>query len=179
MPLLEMPSLAGQAGPVIRVDEEIELRPLAEADVTQRYVDGINDSQVSKYLISALNGPQTIDDVQAMVVANWKAADAILFGIFCAGLHCGNVRLYDISAQCAFIGAAVFEPKAQGRRVGGRSISGVVGYATEVLNIREIVAGIDEGNIASQIAFSQVGFVKMGPSPDGKGSLWKYFRKPS
>jgi RimJ/RimL family protein N-acetyltransferase len=177
MALLDIPNLACQAGPAIRLDQEIELRPLAEADVTQRYVDGINDPRVSKFLISALSGPQTIDDVRAMVVANWNASNAILFGIFCAGLHCGNVRLYDISVRSAFIGAAVFEPKAQGRGVGSRSISGAVGYATEVLNIGEIVAGIDEGNIPSQVAFSRAGFVKVTPSPDGKGALWKYFGK--
>lgn len=166
--------LSGGGGPVIRIDSEIELRPLAEADVTQRYVDRINDPSVSQYLISAMNGPQTIDDVRAMVVSNWQAADAVLFGIFSSGVHCGNIRLHDITRERAFLGVAVFEQHATGKGIGRRAIAGLARFAVNELGIVEILAGIDEKNIRSQRAFLNAGFVRTGRSPDGKGSLWKY-----
>jgi RimJ/RimL family protein N-acetyltransferase len=166
--------LSGGGGPVIRVDSEIELRPLAEADVTQRYVDRINDPSISQYLISAMNGPQTIGDVRAMVLSNWQAPDAVLFGIFSSGMHCGNIRLHDITRERAFLGVAVFETHVKGKGIGTRAIAGLARFAVTELGIGEIVAGIDEKNIRSQRAFLKAGFGKTSRSPDGKGSLWKY-----
>jgi [ribosomal protein S5]-alanine N-acetyltransferase len=173
---LEILDLSYRAGPVIIIDGDMQLRPLAEAEVTQRYVDRINDPDVSRYLVSARSGPQTIDDVRAMVAANWEATNAILFGMFSHGMHCGNIRLHDVTLDRAFIGIAVFEPGMQRRGIGSRAIRAVVDYAFSELSIKEIVAGIDESNSTSQKAFSRAGFVKLSHSPDGKGSLWHYYR---
>ena len=95
--------LSERAGPVLTVASDVYLRPLAASEVTTDYIDGINDLQINRFLTSAQNGSQTLDGVKEQVIANWRAHDAMLFGIFCSRIHCGNIRAHDVAKHRACI----------------------------------------------------------------------------
>jgi RimJ/RimL family protein N-acetyltransferase len=165
---------SGRSGPVIKIAEDIQLRPLAANDVTMRYVDGLNDPQVNEFLVAAPGGAHILEDVQKWVSTNWQASDAIVFGLFASGRHVGNIRVHDITTRSASVGIAIFDTSMHGKGIGCAVISAVVRYLTRDLGIEQVTAGIDERNIASQKAFSKAGFEKM-PSQVSQGCLlWGY-----
>jgi RimJ/RimL family protein N-acetyltransferase len=143
-------------------------------DVTHRYVEGINDPAVRRFLISAKRGNQTIESVRSMVLDDWNAPDAILFGIFVDGVHCGNVRLHGITLETAQIGAAVFDTAMQQHGYGSAAIAAVARYAVEGLGARRVIAGIDHRNDASRRAFGRAGFHCVANDPEAEGSIWYY-----
>jgi RimJ/RimL family protein N-acetyltransferase len=177
LPLFEsMPDLRCSRGPVLTIAPNTLMRPLLVEEVGSDYINALNDKQVSKFLVSSKNGRYTLENVRAMVRENFEAADSILFGIFCDGTHCGNVRLHDISDGVAYVGIAIFDLKKQGRGLGAMAISAVTNYALIELGIGTILAGIDDHNIASVRVFSKVGYKKMSESRGDSSKLWKFER---
>jgi RimJ/RimL family protein N-acetyltransferase len=167
-------NLAGSSGPVLRPASNLMLRPLRVEDITDRYIEGINRPEISRFLISAANGRLTGDQIRAFVRSDWESSNAILFGVFISDVHCGNVRIYDVTAQRAYIGAAIFDTAARGHGYGSASISAVAAYAISGLGIERIIAAIDHSNIVSQKAFSGAGFRCVEADPAAEGSIWHY-----
>ena len=58
--------------PALRLDirDGAHLRPLLAADVTEAYVDGLNDPEVHRYMEAPRKQRQTLDGVRAYVAAN-------------------------------------------------------------------------------------------------------------
>jgi RimJ/RimL family protein N-acetyltransferase len=150
------------------------LRPLRVEDVTDRYVAGINDPAVSRFLISATNGKMTRESICARVQADWTDPNAILFGIFVADVHCGNIRVHEITREQSQIGVAVFDVGKQRRGYGAIAIAAAADYVVNGLGSRRVVAGIDHRNEVSKKAFSRAGFRCVENDPCAEGSLWHY-----
>jgi ribosomal-protein-alanine N-acetyltransferase len=174
-----MIDLSERAEPVLMIAPDVYLRPLAAGDVTAGYIDGINDPQINRFLVSAQNGPQTLDGVKEWVIANWRAHDAILFGIFCSRIHCGNIRAHDVTEHRACIGIAIFDPKMHGKGIGCAAISALVRYLMNELGVKSVVAGIDKENVASQRAFAKAGFERLPTSDDQHCPLWSFVGRES
>jgi RimJ/RimL family protein N-acetyltransferase len=172
-PSKSMPDLRCSREPVLRIDANIWMRPLLVEEVGSGYVNALNDENVGRFLVSSRSGRYTLDNVRAMVRENYEAADAILFGIFCDGVHCGNVRLHDISDYVAYLGIAIFVVEKQGRGLGVKAITAVTNYALVELKMDAVLAGIDDRNIPSVRAFSKAGYKQMNKSDAGAGKLWK------
>jgi RimJ/RimL family protein N-acetyltransferase len=166
--------LSERAEPVLMVAPDVCLRPLAASEVTACYIDGINDPQINKFLVSAQSGPQTLDGVKEWVTANWRAHDAILFGIFCSGIHVGNIRAHDVTKHGACIGIAIFDSKMHGKGIGCAAISALVRYLMDELGVKSVVAGIDEANVASQRAFAKAGFERLAATGDQHCARWSF-----
>jgi ribosomal-protein-alanine N-acetyltransferase len=174
---IDMPAsidLSERAGPVLVIAPDVCLRPLAASEVTASYIDGINDPQINKFLVSAQSGPQTLAGVKEWVSANWRAHDAILFGIFCSRIHCGNIRAHDVTSRSASIGIAIFDSKMHGKGIGRAAISALVRYLTDELGVKSVVAGIDEENVASQRAFAKAGFERLPVQDAEHCALWGF-----
>ena len=166
--------LSERAEPVLMIAPDVCCGPLAASEVTACYIDGINDPQINKFLVSAQSGPQTLDGVKEWVTTNWRAHDAILFGIFCSRIHCGNIRAHDVTKHRASIGIAIFDSKMHGKGIGRAAISALVRYLMDELGVKSVVAGIDEGNVASQRAFAKAGFERL-PAQDAQHcALWGF-----
>jgi RimJ/RimL family protein N-acetyltransferase len=169
----EIPNLSGWTMEIQPLPD-LTLRPLRSDEVSDRYVDGINNPIVSRFLISAIQGKITKRDIQDFVGGDWEACDAVLFGIFVAGVHCGNVRLYAVTADVAQIGIVIFDVEAQGRGVGSAALAAAAQYAIDGLGTGRVVAGINHANIASKKAFAAAGFRCVEDNPAAEGSLWHY-----
>src|SRR5262245_35578690 len=74
------------------------LRPIAPTDVTQAYVDGLNDPEVHRYMEAPRKQRQTLDSIRSYVAANAADPHAILFGIYCGDTLRGTVRLHDLDS---------------------------------------------------------------------------------
>lgn len=68
------------------------LRPLVPEDVHEAYIQGLNDPDVNRYLVTVRQQVQTAETVQAFVRANRDDPDAVLFGIW----------IYGISVECRY-----------------------------------------------------------------------------
>ena len=143
----------------LRVEAGAILRPLQVEDVTDAYVDGLNDPRVSQNLVGPRLHRQTLESVRAYVGRNWRNDRSVLFGVYIDGALRGTVRLYDIDdAGRAVMGIALFDTAYWGQGWGSRCIRRVAEYGTRELGLRRIVAGSYERNLAAIRSFAKAGF---------------------
>ncbi len=139
------------------------LRPLVEEDIHQGYVDGLNDSQVNRYLDGVKASVQTVRSVFDFVTADRLSSSSVLWGIWTLGKssHVGTVRLHSIEHRhgTAHIGICLFDKNCWGRGLGAAAIGAATHWAVATLNLRWIEAGAYEANLASQRAFLSAGYV--------------------
>lgn len=138
----------------------LTLRPLTEADVTQRYLAWFRDPEVTRYL-DARN--LTREDV----LEHLYQADHYLYAICVDGVHIGNLKIGPINWKHGLSDLVTV--------IGDRDYWGH-GYATKairlgveiawVMGIRKIAAGICRENIASTIAYTRAGFTIEGVLKD-------------
>ena len=154
------------------------LRPLVEADVSQAYIDGLNDPVVHKYLVLVRRPPQTRESVEAYVRSNREKLSDILFGLFIDNGLKGTVRLHDIDLENheeAYIGITLFDVNYWGKGWGWRAISAVASFGQHSLGIDRILAGIYPCNTISQRAFFKADFHRTqerGEDDFGVFELW-------
>jgi RimJ/RimL family protein N-acetyltransferase len=144
------------------VGEGAVLRPLQEKDVTDAYVDGLNDPRVARFLVAARRQRQTIDSVRAYVRKNWEDPAGILFGVFIGGGLRGTVRLYmiDEDARTAVFGIALFDPSYWGQGWGSRCIRRVADFAIQDLGLKRVFAASYMHNPAAVRCFLKAGFIR-------------------
>lgn len=138
------------------------LRPLQPADVHPCYVEGLNDPEVNRYLVTVHNQRQTIDSVRAFVEEQSLAPDAVLFGIWLEGqsAHCGTLRLHGLDGRAsAHIGICLFERAVWGRGIGSAAIVAATQWAFQALaELHSIEAGAYLENAASWKSFLKAGY---------------------
>lgn len=154
-------NLAFATGPTIDLGDGALLRPVTERDVTDAYVNGLNDPEVHRFLVAPRRQRQTREMVVAFVEQNLAAADGILFGLFIDARLCGTVRLHDIRNGQAWLGLALFDRAIWGRGWARRAIVGVAQFAARDLRVEEIRAGIAQENVGSRKAFAASGFLHL------------------
>ena len=153
-------NLARQHFPAVGVrgDDEVELRVLQPSDITTAYLQGMNDPELRRFV--ALDaGILDKHAVTNFVTENWVATDCLLFGIFAADVHVGNVRLHDYHDGTIWLGIAVFAHGRRGRGLGTRVLQSICQFAFTVLSCSNVKAGIDSANEASRKAFRYAGFI--------------------
>jgi RimJ/RimL family protein N-acetyltransferase len=155
--------------PSLRLDlrEGAYLRPLQAADVTQAYVDGLNDPDVHRYMEAPRKQRQTLEGVRSYVAANAADAQAILFGLYTDGRLRGTVRLHDIDIGRggATVGIALFDRSIWGQGWGSAALAAVASYATSQLGLTRLEAGIIAANKGSIRAFENAGFRRAQDKP--------------
>ena len=144
------------------------MRPINAGDVTQAYVDGLNDPEVGRFL-TAGRKVQTLDSVRSYVAMNADDPVAILFGIFVDDLLRGTVRLHKIGDGFAYVGIAIFDKSLWGKGLATRTIKLVSEFAIASLGVTRIDAGrvIAAGNLGSHRAFEKAGYQQIKPG------LWR------
>lgn len=141
----------------------ILVRPLSPADITDDYVSGLRDTDVTRFLVEVKRRHQTSATVTEFVRANADAPDAVLLGIFLkppAETLIGTVRIYDISRfhWCASIGICIFRKDLWGSGVGTEALLLAKRYAFDHLELHYLEAGIYTLNQGSLKAFINSGF---------------------
>jgi len=170
---------------VLPLGDDGLLRPLRTEEVTDAYVEGLNDPLVNRHLTEVRRQHQTQATVMGYVQANWESTTDHLFGLFIDGSLRGTVRLHDVQtgpvAQ-AWIGIAIFDPSCWGQGWGSKAISAVTKYGLHTIGLERINAGIYSVNQSSRGAFARAGFRMTGSLAGdevGTAELWTLERDRS
>ena len=147
----------------IRVDEKIHLRTIVVEDVSENYVNWLNDYEVTKYTEQKYF-KHTLESVANFVNQKYHSNNDLLFGIFLENSHIGNIKLGNINLHhmsseiSYFIGNKNF----WGKGIASKCVRCVVEYAIKELDLKKINAGYYEGNEGSAKVLEKCGFVVEG-----------------
>ncbi|MEP0942341.1 MAG: GNAT family protein [Rhizobiaceae bacterium] len=147
----------------------IVLKELDSSDVTEKYVDWMNDGSVVQYTDARL-GQYLLKDIQEYVAKIYNSSSSFLFGIFekKSMNHIGNIKIgpVDKENQNASIGLIIGDKNYWGAGIGTEAIGLVTAIAFEELRLYKVTAGVIAGNDASTRAFLRNGFVIEGTRRD-------------
>ena len=143
--------------------EKVELKELEENDVTQSYVDWMNDLEVTRYTEQRFV-LHTLDGVKSFVREKRLSENNYLFGIYLDKVHAGNIKLGPINYihKIADISYFIGEKKFWGSGLTTKAIGMVIKIAFERFNLEKVCAGSYDLNIASQRALLKNGFQQEG-----------------
>ena len=158
------------------------LKELRSTDVTQQYVDWLNNPKINQYLESRF----TLQDKYKVkeFVRNCKQSDlCFLFGVFTAGnmKHIGNIKLgpINLNHNYAEIGIIIGDIDSWGMGFASKAISMVTHFGFYQLKLFKISAGCYENNIGSKKAFEKSGYQVEGflanqvESAYGREGIWR------
>lgn len=145
--------------------EKIYLRELGVGDVTQKYVDWLNDPDVNQYLETRFV-TQSAAAVEQFVQDKEKDPDEFLFGIFrlSDSHHIGNIKLGPVNRHHLFAPISLFigDKSCWGQNLATEAIGLIVAFGFKECGLEKVEAGCYEINIGSQRAFEKNGFVVEG-----------------
>jgi [ribosomal protein S5]-alanine N-acetyltransferase len=141
--------------------ERVVIKKLRVSDITQRYIDWLNNPDINRYL-SIKNKCNTHRDIEQYVRSYENTNNKILLGIFesRSKLHIGNVTLTHIDWKnkvCAvgiMIGDVLYHGK--GYAVESLRLSSVLAFSK--LKFCELFAGVENRNQASIKLFRRSGY---------------------
>lgn len=143
--------------------EKVILKKLSVSDVTQRYVDWLNDKEANAFL-SVRDVSQDIDMVREYVSSYENRDDKLLLGIFEKNkvIHLGNITFSSIEWEnkLAWIGISIGDKNYWKKGLATEALSLVADFAFSKLKLHKLKAGIEEENLPSQKLFKKVGFVQ-------------------
>ncbi len=160
---------------------EICIRRLSKSDVTQNYVDWLNDPEINQFLETRLV-PQTIDDCIEYVERMRKDPNQFHFGIFGMKLqppwgvssvenstligtsHIGNCKLGPINWIHSNGDVSIFigERSTWGQGAGYQTIMSLLDFGFNILNLHRVNAHVYQGNERSEKLFKKCGFKEEG-----------------
>lgn len=146
-------------------DANIYLRPLHPEDVTAEYINGLNDPDVNRFLVSVRQHRQTKDSVTQYVQKDWNNPLSILFGIFIkedGNALVGTVRVHNVDFFhfSASIGLCLFAKRVWKKGYACNALKLVKKYLFEELCLHYLEAGVYAENSNSINCFLKAGFVE-------------------
>ena len=147
----------------LEIDKKFYLKTLQTFDVTNSYVQWLNDYEVTKYT-EQKNFNHTIDSVNEFVDEKYNSSTDQLFGIFYENIHIGNIKLGPIQWQhkAAEISYFIGNKDFWGKGIASKCINAVLEYATINLSLEKINAGYYDLNIGSAKVLKKCGFIIEG-----------------
>ncbi len=147
------------------IGEKICLRGLERSDLEGRYLDWINDPEVTTFMTAGLF-PQTMEKLERYFSSISNDQYGVYFAIVdkSNGKHIGNAKLENIdwiNRRCEF-GILVGEKSYWGKGVATEATALAVEYAFTKLNLRKVQLEVVEDNIAAVKCYEKVGFKKEG-----------------
>ena len=135
------------------------IRTLHVNDVSQAYVDALNDRDITIFMMA--RGRTVASDVVKYIEDNLADPCALLLGIFDQN-DCliGTSRVHDISheASSCWMGVFLFHKEIMGKGLGSSVVRIVSDYVMKVLHISRVQAGILTINESSRACFRKAGF---------------------
>lgn len=145
-------------------NDHIYLRPLVAEDITDEYINGLNDPEVNRFLVNVRGKEQTRGTVGEYVNSCYDSPNAILFGIFIkddgfkAPVGTVHVSGIDFFHYTASIGICLFAKRAWKQGYALQSLRLVKNYLFEVLGLHYLEAGAYAKNTSSINVFIRAGF---------------------
>ena len=168
--------------------DRLYVRSLVSADVTQDYVDWLNDPEVNRFLESRFSRA-TFADVEQYVQSVSQDDDSYFLGIFLKSdqKHIGNIKLdaIDHYHRRGIIGLMLGDKQEWGKGYATEAIRVLTQYGLEELKLLKLSAGCYESNMGSKRAFEKVGYQIEGllrnqvETGAGREGLWQMGILPS
>ncbi len=164
--------------------ERLCLRILSEDDVTQVYVDWLNDVDINQFLETRFVN-QTLKSCSEFVRQCYLSDEAYLFGVFIRDegglIHIGNIKLGLINRihLTGDVSYFIGEKKYWGKGLATEMIATVVDFGFKQLGLKKICAGVYEKNLGSlkvlrKCRFSIEGFLESQvEGVDGRQGVFK------
>jgi aminopeptidase-like protein/RimJ/RimL family protein N-acetyltransferase len=165
--------------------DRFTLRPLTEADASERYLSWLADAEARRYIYSATRTPG-VNDLRQYIADRAARTDVLFLGIFdnVSGTHVGNIKYepVDPAKGYAVMGVLIGEPEFRGRGVTAEVLVASAQWLRDNSEIEEIVLGVDADNAPAIRAYERIGFKKMytphipNPAPGTFTMCWKISR---
>jgi RimJ/RimL family protein N-acetyltransferase len=139
------------------VAENLILRQLNPSDVTDQYIEWLNDKEINQFLEVRTKIP-SLTDQKEYIEKCLKSTDTFMLGISKPknGLI-GSATLRILPMNRLSVGLMIGEKSFHGKGIGRQVISLVINWATEQ-GFSAIEAGYDTRNLASNRLFKGLGF---------------------
>jgi [ribosomal protein S5]-alanine N-acetyltransferase len=138
------------------IGKRIYVKILAPEDVTEAYVEWMNDPEINQYLESRFR-IQTMNSVCSFVNEMNNSPIDALFGMFLndSHEHIGNIKIGNINTfhRRAEVGLVIGNRTMWGKGYGAEAIALVTKYGFEELNLNKLTAGMYVENMGSYKAF--------------------------
>ena len=157
--------------------EKIFLRNLSPEDVTQAYVDWMNDPEIVQFTESRFSS-HTMESIREFVQACHGDPNVILFGIFDSATewHIGNIKLGPLNRRHLLgdIGIIIGRREFWGKGIATEAVSLLRDYAFSEVGLHKLTAGCYSTNLGSAKAFEKAGFALEGyrPKHSKAGNEW-------
>jgi RimJ/RimL family protein N-acetyltransferase len=148
------------------VGKDFYLRVITLNDITEKYVNWLNDTEVNQYLECRFN-VATIESVQKYVQSIDNETN-FLFGIFKINAsgndqHIGNIRIeVNKHHNTAYFGYMVGDKDYWGTLAATESIILILDFAFNELKVRKLWAAIYLNNISAIFTIKRLGFQQDG-----------------
>jgi ribosomal-protein-alanine N-acetyltransferase len=134
---------------------------LETSDVSQKYVDWLNNSEVNQFL-EARHSKNDFNSCVEYVKNMKQSKNDYLFGIFEneKNLHIGNTKLTisHLKEKIAHLGIFIGEKSYQGKGYATESIDVITQFALKELNLNRVKAGLFDINLRSLNCFLKCGY---------------------
>lgn len=146
------------------VTERFLLRPLAEHDVSQRYLGWLSDLEARKFITAAAATTQKLSDLRQYVLERIGRNDILFLGIFekANGLHIGNIKYEPVNSVLgyAIMGILIGDSAYRGKGVTAEVLKASGKWLKENRKISQILLGVSKANHAAIRAYEKTGFVE-------------------
>jgi RimJ/RimL family protein N-acetyltransferase len=148
---------------VVVETKRLKLRTLRVKDISDKYVKGLNDPEVNRYLVNARLKKQTHGTIRNFITANLKSKTDLLLGLFTKEKNelIGTIRISRISYfhhSCS-LGICLFNKVLWGEGYSLEGLSGVVKFIFDGLKLHYIEAGVYRRNVPAARLFKGTGFL--------------------
>lgn len=154
--------------PVHLRGEKVILRDMRVEDVTQDYVDWMNDPEVVKFTESRF-AIHDLNSTTEFVMGLQESPNNLLLGMFDPedDRHFGNIKLGPVQWYHGLsdIGLIVGRKSFWGRGIASESITLLCEYAFTTLGLHKVTASCYASNRGSAKAFLNAGFQQEGKRP--------------
>lgn len=140
--------------------ERFTLRPLTQADVSERYLGWFEDREARRNIDYAAKRAG-LAELREYVRAREGREDVLFLGIFdrAGGGHIGNIKFEPVDAKrsCAVMGILIGEAEWRGRGVAAEVLDATAAWLGG-RGIKSMLLGVARGNAAAIRAYEKAGF---------------------
>ena len=141
--------------------EHIQLKTLTPAMVTQKYIDWMNDPDVTRYTESRFV-KHTTESVKDYVKAISGSSQDYFYGIYTSE-HIGNIKLHvNEHHNLGDIGIIIGDKQQWGKGYATEAIKLLTQHGFDKIGLHKISAGIYANNSGSIKAFQAAGYEEEG-----------------
>jgi len=141
--------------------ERFLLRELSENDVTSRYLGWLQDDATKVFIVAATK-TNSLESLRQYIRDRFGREDILFLGIFDkkSGLHIGNIKYEPVNGALGYavMGILIGDPAYRSQGLGAEVLRSSARWLKSHRNIRQILLGVKDDNIAAIKSYEKVGF---------------------